>query len=74
MSGFRPVGEAAAAAVEASLVEVDKQLAAYEAAWDSAVDAWLVIRIGDPQVRECGSGLAVDMACASVQLPADASW
>lgn len=61
MSGFRPVGEAAAAAVEASLVEVDKQLAAYEAAWDSAVDAWLVIRIGDPQVRECGSGLAVDM-------------
>lgn len=49
MSGFRPVGEAAAAAVEASLVEVDKQLAAYEAAWDSAVDAWLVIRIGDPQ-------------------------
>jgi D-glycerate 3-kinase len=50
MSGFRPVGEAAAAAVEASLVEVDRQLGAYQAAWDSLVDAWLVIRIGDPQV------------------------
>lgn len=52
MSGFRPVGEAAAAAVEASLVEVDRRLAAYEQAWDSLVDAWLVIRIGDPQVNE----------------------
>jgi D-glycerate 3-kinase len=56
MSGFKPVGEAAAAAVEASLVEVDRRLGAYEAAWDSLVDAWLVIRIGDPQVGRgiCG--------------------
>lgn len=50
MSGFRPVGEAAAAAVEPALAEVDARLAAYEAAWDSLVDAWLVIRIADPQV------------------------
>lgn len=51
MSGFRPMGQAAAAAVEPALAEVDARLAGYEGAWDAAVDAWLVIRIGDPQVR-----------------------
>jgi len=50
MSGFTPVGQAAAAAVEDSLVEVDKRLMAYQAAWDDQVDAWLVIKIRDPQV------------------------
>lgn len=49
MLGFRPVDAAAAAAVEGALSEVNARLAAYEAAWDSAVDSWLVIRIGDPQ-------------------------
>lgn len=56
MSGFRPVGEAAAAAVEDALVEVDRRLADYESAWDSLVDSWLVIKIADPQVR-CQSAL-----------------
>ncbi len=49
MLGFAPVGAEAAAAVEPALVEVDRRLAAYKEAWDSACDAWLVVRIGDPQ-------------------------
>eukprot|EP00879_Flechtneria_rotunda_P015702 GHRR01016424.1.p1 GENE.GHRR01016424.1~~GHRR01016424.1.p1 ORF type:complete len:355 (+),score=81.51 GHRR01016424.1:153-1217(+) len=49
MLGFSPVGEAAAAAVEQSLVEVNSRLGAYQEAWDNLVDSWLVIRIGDPQ-------------------------
>ena len=53
MSGFRPVGAAAAAAVEPALAEVDRRLGDYEAAWDSLVDSWLVIRIADPQVQCC---------------------
>jgi D-glycerate 3-kinase len=49
MLGFKPVGAASAAAVEAALAEVDARLGAYQEAWDSAVDAWLVVRISDPQ-------------------------
>jgi pantothenate kinase-related protein Tda10 len=50
MLGFKPVGVEAASGVEAALGEVDRQLAAYQEAWDSLVDSWLVIRISDPQV------------------------
>lgn len=50
MSGFSPIGREAAAAVEPALAEVDDRLGAYKAAWDDQVDAWLVIRIADPQV------------------------
>ncbi|GBF88798.1 hypothetical protein Rsub_01699 [Raphidocelis subcapitata] len=49
MLGFAPVPPAAAAAVEPALTKVNDALAAYKEAWDSAVDSWLVIRIGDPQ-------------------------
>eukprot|EP00877_Chromochloris_zofingiensis_P011372 jgi/Chrzof1/6489/Cz18g13070.t1_GLYK len=49
MLGFKPVSESAAADVESSLVEVNARLAAYEAAWDAHVDAWLVVKITDPQ-------------------------
>lgn len=49
MLGFKPVGAESAAAVEAALAEVDARLGAYQQAWDSAVDAWLVVRISDPQ-------------------------
>lgn len=52
MSGFAPLPDpAAAAAVEPALVKVNELLASYRAAWDELVDSWLVIRIGDPQVR-----------------------
>lgn len=50
MLGFKPVGADAAGAVEGALVEVDRQLGPYQEAWDSLVDAWLTIRIDDPQV------------------------
>lgn len=50
MLGFKPVGAEAAGGVESSLMEVNKQLGAYQEAWDSLVDSWLVIRIADPQV------------------------
>lgn len=49
MLGFKPVGDEASGGVEAALQEVDRQLAAYQEAWDSLVDSWLVIRIADPQ-------------------------
>lgn len=51
MLGFKPVGDEAAAGVEGALLEVNKQLEAYQEAWDGLVDSWLVIRIADPQVR-----------------------
>jgi hypothetical protein len=50
MLGFAPVPPPAAAAADPALAEVNARLGAYEAAWDAAVDSWLVIRIGDPQV------------------------
>lgn len=53
MLGFKPVGAEASAGVEGALQEVDRQLAAYQEAWDSLVDSWLVIRISDPQVCVC---------------------
>lgn len=53
MLGFSPVADDAAGGVEAALQEVNRQLGPYAAAWDSLVDAWLVVRIADPQVRCC---------------------
>lgn len=47
MLGFRPVGETTAAAVEASLPEVDRRLGSYQAAWDAFAHAWLVVEIED---------------------------
>lgn len=44
MLGFRPMGAAAVAEVDADLVPIDAALRGYEAAWDSHVDAWLVIK------------------------------
>jgi len=48
MLGFRPVGAEAVAAVDKDLVEIDKVLRGYEAAWDAHVDAWLVIKARRP--------------------------
>lgn len=53
MLGFSPVADDAAGAVEAALQEVNRQLGPYAAAWDSLVDAWLVVRMADPQVCCC---------------------
>jgi D-glycerate 3-kinase len=47
MLGFRPVGESAAAAVDPSLPQVDRQLCSYQDAWDSFVHAWMVVEIAD---------------------------
>jgi len=49
MLGFRPVGAEAAAKVDPNLLPVDAALEEYKDAWDSLVDAWLVIKVGDPQ-------------------------
>ena len=50
MLGFRPVGAAAVAEVDADLVPIDAALRGYEAAWDAHVDAWLVIKA---RARKC---------------------
>jgi len=49
MSGFAPVPSEQAAAVDQDLVVVNELLKSYKEAWDSIVDSWLVVRIGDPQ-------------------------
>lgn len=49
MLGFGAVGKEAAGAVEDCLAAVDEALAGYSAAWDSFVDSWLVVKVGDPQ-------------------------
>jgi D-glycerate 3-kinase len=49
MLGFTPVSEDAAITVDPHLAPVNEALLAYEAAWDSYVDAWLVVRVSDPQ-------------------------
>ena len=49
MFGFAPVDAAAAAAVDQNLVPVNTFLQEYRAAWDATVDAWLVVRVADPQ-------------------------
>jgi len=49
MSGFEPVSDEQVASVDPNLVPVNQALRAYKAAWDDWVDAWLVVRIGDPQ-------------------------
>lgn len=49
MSGFAPLPADQASAVDPSLAQVNEALGQYKQAWDSFVDSWLVIRIGDPQ-------------------------
>lgn len=49
MLGFTAVGAERASAVSPSLVEVDRHLAAYREAWDSRVDAWVVVQVGSPE-------------------------
>ena len=44
-------GDAEAKVVDKDLVAVNRLLRQYQGAWDSLVDSWLVIRIGDPHVR-----------------------
>lgn len=52
MSGFAPVPDSSSlAGIDPALPVVNEQLRGYRAAWDELVDSWLVIRIGDPQVR-----------------------
>lgn len=52
MSGFRPLeDESRVGRIDPDLVRVDQCLVAYEKAWDGLLDSWLVIKIGDPQVR-----------------------
>ncbi|CAD7704079.1 unnamed protein product [Ostreobium quekettii] len=49
MLGFRPVEAAEAAAVDTNLGIVNETLKGYEAAWDSFVDCWLVVKVQDPE-------------------------
>lgn len=49
MLGFAATSDAAAAAVDPDLVPVNQLLRAYPAQWDKHVDAWLVIKVSDPQ-------------------------
>lgn len=48
MLGFAPVEDEAAAAVDPNLRPVNAALRSYRAAWDSHVDAWLVVRVAQP--------------------------
>eukprot|EP00793_Prasinoderma_coloniale_P001272 PRCOL_00005044-RA len=48
MLGFAPVGAEAARAVSPDLEAVDARLEAYAEELESVVDAWLVVKIGDP--------------------------
>ena len=50
MLGFSPVEtDDAAKAVDPNLVPVNTFLKSYRSEWDAAVDAWLVVRVSDPQ-------------------------
>lgn len=48
MLGFVPVEDEAAAAVDPNLRPVNAFLRSYREAWDSHVDAWLVVRVAQP--------------------------
>ena len=48
MLGFRPVGDAAASAVDPALCEIERLLHSYQAAWDAFAHAWMVVEVGDP--------------------------
>ncbi|KAK3259915.1 hypothetical protein CYMTET_31101 [Cymbomonas tetramitiformis] len=47
MFGFAPVSEEEACTVDPQLKEVNAALRGYKAAWDSFVDAWMVIKVDD---------------------------
>ena len=70
MLGFAPVGAEAARAVSPDLEAVDARLEAYAEELESVVDAWLVVKIGDPNVRgrECRARalLRVGVGCLCV--------
>ena len=70
MLGFAPVGAEAARAVSPDLEAVDARLEAYAEELESVVDAWLVVKIGDPNVRgrECPARalLRVGVGCLCV--------
>ena len=51
MLGFAPVGAEAARAVNPALEAGDARLEAYAEELESVCDAWLVVQIGDPNVR-----------------------
>ena len=54
MLGFRPLPTDDVVAVDPDLAPVNELLKQYEAAWDSHVDVWLVIRVPDPScVYKC---------------------
>ncbi|KAM7475946.1 hypothetical protein LguiB_023189 [Lonicera macranthoides] len=48
MLGFKPLPVEVVKAVDPQLVEVNKSLEAYYDAWDKFVEAWIVIKIKDP--------------------------
>lgn len=61
--GFRPLSDAAAAAVDPDLVPVNEKLRQYESAWDAYADVWLVVNVPDPNcVYKCDS-LHVTVLC-----------
>ena len=54
MLGFRPLPADQAVSIDPDLGPVNELLKEYEAAWDSHVDVWLVIRVPDPScVYKC---------------------
>jgi len=48
MLGFRAESEEHVRAVDPNLVPINEALKEYKSAWDSFVDAWLVIKVADP--------------------------
>ena len=54
------------------LLKINGLLRDYQSAWDSVVDSWLVIRIGDPQVRERGRACPVGYSLGSVSVAVSA--
>jgi D-glycerate 3-kinase len=49
MLGFEPVGRESAAAVSPHLVDVDQYLTEYVDQWHAAMDAWIVVQVGNPE-------------------------
>lgn len=48
MFGFSPLPDEDVAALNPDLVNVNKALRQYKAAWDSLVDCWIVIQVDEP--------------------------
>ena len=75
MLGFRPLPTADVVAVDPDLEPVNEILKDYEAAWDSHVDVWLVIRVPDPAcVYKCDPSLPCSVrriGCCHIVLRGD---